>query len=304
MITHVRSIGFGVPSLSESADFYEQYWQLEPVDTDGDCVYFGASCPESHVLRLRTAEHPRVDLISFAARTAADVDRAAERVASHPQARLLQGPGERQDRGGGRAIWFLDCDGRTVEVAADVAGRVYDPIRETDSRPTGISHVVLNTTNVHSAKRFYEQVLDFQVSDWVEDVMCFMRTGPQHHILAFSRAPHTSLNHVAFEVGGLDEFMRATGAMIRGGIPPVWGPGRHGVGNNTFSYFQEPASRFVLEYTTAAYRIDEEHGWTPQVYPAEARTADQWGTANPRDELVNAALHGTPDPGLWTPPPR
>ncbi len=303
MISHVRSVGLGVPDLREAREFYEKRWQLEPVRTDDDRLYLGAGCPESHVLRLRATEEPRVDLVALAADSAEEVDRIAERVARHPKARLLGEPGPRQDLGGGYGVRFLDCDGRTVEVSADVAGRVFRPVEAAEARPIAISHVVLNTPDLQGARAFYESVLGFQVSDWVEDIMCFLRTGRAHHIIAFTRAPHTSLNHVAFEVRGLDEFMRATGAMMRGGISPLWGPGRHGVGNNTFSYFQDPSSKFVLEYTTEAQVIDDEHGWTPKVYPANAQTTDVWGTANPRDELVSTALRGLPDPGVWTPPP-
>jgi len=179
--------------------------------------------------------------------------------------------------------------------------RAFRPVERFESRPKAISHVVFNTANLTATREFYESVLGFRVSDWVEDFFCFMRTGKVHHILAFTQSPHSSLNHVAFEVCGLDEFMRATGGMMRNGFKLIWGPGRHGVGNNAFSYFQDPSSGFVMEYTTELELIDDEHGWTPKVYPAE--DTDRWGTANPLDEAVRILMRGRPDPGLWTPPP-
>ncbi|MGH7746211.1 MAG: VOC family protein, partial [Candidatus Dormibacteria bacterium] len=269
--------------------------------TDGDCLYLGAACPENHVLRLRRTDDPRVDLLSLAAGTRSVVDTVAERVGRHLQALLLVEPGVRQTVGGGYGLRFLDCDGRTVEVASDMAMRAFRPLEQFDSRPKAISHVVFNTPNLTVTREFYESVLGFRVSDWIEDFFCFMRTGKAHHILAFVQSPHSSLNHVAFEVRGLDEFMRATGGMMRNGYPLVWGPGRHGVGNNTFSYFQDPSSGFVMEYTTELELVDDEHGWTPTIYPAEH--IDLWGTANPLDEAVRTLMRGRPDPGLWTPPP-
>ncbi|MEU9340263.1 VOC family protein [Streptomyces sp. NPDC048278] len=303
MITHVRSVGLGVPDLRQAREFYEKRWQLEAVRTEDGLLYLGAGCAESHVLRLRVTPDPRMDLLCLGAESAGAVDRIAARVARNPEGKLLGDPAPRQDLGGGYAVRFLDCDGRVVEVSAEVEDRVFRPVEELESRPLAISHVVLNTRDLQRARAFYESVLGFRVSDWVEDIMCFLRVGPAHHIIAFTRAPHVSLNHVAFEVNGLDAFMRATGRLMRDGVAPLWGPGRHGVGNNTFSYFQDPSSRFVLEYTTAAQMIHDDRAWTPQVHPANAQTTDQWGTANPRDELVSAALCGLPDPGLWTPPP-
>jgi catechol 2,3-dioxygenase-like lactoylglutathione lyase family enzyme len=301
MITYVRHVGLGVPDLAAAREFYEHHWQLEVVDVQEGLVYLGAACPESHVLRLRATEEPRVDLLSLAADTREAVDRAADRVARHPTSRLILEPGVRQDLGGGYAMRFLDCDGRTVEVSAEVPGRPFRPVEHEDSRPKTISHVVFNTDDLTRTHLFYEQVLGFKVSDWVEDFFCFMRTGRAHHILAFTRSPHSSLNHVAFEVNGLDEFMRATGGMMRRGFQPVWGPGRHGAGNNTFSYFRDPSTGFVMEYTTELQLIDDEHGWTPKVYPAD--DTDRWGTSNELDNTVRSLMRGRPDPGLWTPPP-
>jgi catechol 2,3-dioxygenase-like lactoylglutathione lyase family enzyme len=303
VISHVRHVGLGVPDLGKAREFYEKHWQLEVVATDAERVYLGAGCPESHVVRLRESAEARVDLFALAADTPADVDALAERVAVHGGAKVVSEPAEREDLGGGYGFRFLDCDGRTVEISSDVARRPFQPVEERESRPKSISHVVFNTADLTRTREFYASALGFKVSDWVEDFFCFMRTGSTHHIIAFAKSTHSSLNHVSFEVRGLDEFMRATGKMMRRGHQPVWGPGRHGAGDNTFSYFQDPSTGFVMEYTTALQKIDDEHGWTPKVYSTSDEDTDQWGTSNPFDEIVLTTMHGRPDPGLWTPPP-
>lgn len=302
-ITHVRSVGLAVQDLRQAREFYSRCWGLEEVDRDSERLYLGAGCPESYVLRLRQAEEPRVDAISLAVETAAEVEAYAERVSEHSQSRMIDDPGPRQDRGAGYGFRFFDCDGRTVEISADLALRPYREVAEGEPRPRKISHVVFNTRDLDKTRSFYQEALGFKVSDWVEDFFCFMRTGGTHHLLAFARSERTSLNHVSFEMRGLDEFMRATGAMLRRGHQLLWGPGRHGAGDNTFSYFQDPGTRYVLEYTTALQEIDEEHGWTPKVYTTSPEDTDQWGTSNPFDEVILKEMHGHQDPGLWTPAP-
>ncbi|HEX4789308.1 MAG TPA: VOC family protein [Actinospica sp.] len=301
MISHIRQVSLGVPELRRSRDFYENHWGLEAVASDADLVYFGSGCSESYVLRLRAAEQPRVDLLAFAVESPAEVDRIAGRAARQSGGKLLGEPFHRQEPGAGYAARFLDCDGRTVEVSSGVTQRSHTPAAAADSRPLSISHVVLNTVDIQRSRAYYEAVLGLRVSDWVEDFFCFLRCGPAHHVLAFTSGPYASLNHVAFEVRGVDEFMRATGAMMRKGHSPIWGPGRHGVGDNTFSYFAEPSSGFVTEYTTALQVVDD--SWCPQVHRATDQGTDQWGTSNALDEVVRTALRGVPDPGLWTPPP-
>ena len=302
-ISHVRSVGIGVPDLRQAIDFYHHCWQLEVLDRDGDRVYLGAGCPENYVLRLREATQPRIDFVSLAAESVADVEFYAARVTAHPQSKLVSEPGPRQDRGGGYGFQFFDCDGRLVEISADLALRAFREVEEGEYRPKKISHVVFNTQDLDRTREFYQQALGFKISDWVEDFFCFMRTNEVHHIMAFARSAKTSLNHVSFEVRGLDEFMRATGAMMRKGHRLLWGPGRHGAGDNTFSYFQDPNTGYVMEYTTALARIDESHGWTPRVYTTSPEDTDQWGTSNAFDEVILAEMHGHTDPGLWVPVP-
>lgn len=302
-ITHVRSVSIAVQDLTQAREYYSRCWALEEVDHDDERIYLGAGSPETYVVRLRQADEPRVDAVSLAVDSAAEVDLHAKQVSETDGARMISEPAPRQDRGGGYGFRFFDCDGRIVEISADLELRPFREVEAGERRPKKISHVVFNTQDLQRTRTFYEAALNFKVSDWVEDFFCFMRTGRTHHLLAFARSKRTSLNHVSFEVRGLDEFMRATGAMMRHGHQPLWGPGRHGAGDNTFSYFQDPGTGYVLEYTTALQEIDDEHGWTPKVYTSSPEDTDQWGTANAFDEVILAQMHGHQDPGLWVPCP-
>ncbi|MGW4202777.1 VOC family protein [Streptomyces sp. NPDC004726] len=120
--------------------------------------------------------------------------------------------------------------------------------------------MVINSVDILATKAFYEQHLGFRLSDWLEEHMRFLRTRIDHHILAISSGPHVALNHVSFEMRGVDEYMRGLGRLIRQGNKPLWGPGRHGTGDNTFTYFLAPNGN-VMEYTTELEKIHEaRHG--------------------------------------------
>ncbi len=126
--------------------------------------------------------------------------------------------------------------------------------------------------------------------------MCFLRVRRNHHILAISEGPHVSLNHISFEMRGLDEFMRGTGRLIRSGSAPLWGPGRHGAGDNTFSYFAD-ATGNVVEYTTELETVDDDT-WVPRRFEFTPEAADQWGTAGSMEKMI-PAMFNEPDKGLW-----
>lgn len=82
-----------------------------------------------------------------------------------------------------------------------------------------IGHVVLNCRDIERSVRFYTEVLGFQISDVYPDEMVpsgmvFLRCNTDHHGIGLvgsldGKAPNVELNHVAFEVGTLDEVLLA-----------------------------------------------------------------------------------------------
>ena len=307
LITHLRHVDLAIPDYERQLGFYTGTWGLTAVASDTGVAFLAAEgSPERYVIRLRKDAGKRLDLVSFGAATSEDVDALAGHLIAR-RVTLAQEPVELATEGGGYGLRFFDIDGRTVEVSADVATRRHRRIEERESIPVRLSHVVLNSTDPDATARWYSDVLGFRLSDTLAGpemgtVMNFMRCNPRHHSVAFARGPHVSLHHVSFELRGIDEFMRGTGRLLRSGTRMVWGPGRHLAGDNTFSYFLDPHCN-TIEYTTELAELDED-AWHPHVYDMhDDEVQDQWGTANPMNELVAKESFNDPDPGLFTAPP-
>lgn len=300
LITHVRYVGMAVPDLARAAAFYQSVWNLDRVAQDGGLHFFGAGGPEQYVLRLRKTDARRADVLAMAVPTSADVDTLAVRL-SRLGARLVHEPRAIDGPGGGYALRVFDPDGRVIEISSDVSPRAFREVEAGESRPRRLSHVVINTPDIQRLKGFYEAALGFRLSDWLEGYMCFLRCATDHHAIALHQAPHASLNHVSFEMRGIDEFMRGTGRLMRSGNGPLWGPGRHGPGNNTFAYFLDPQG-FVVEYTTELDQIDEQRGWCPRVWRAVPEESDTWGTGGPLTDTAINAMTNVADT-VWEAPP-
>jgi catechol 2,3-dioxygenase-like lactoylglutathione lyase family enzyme len=293
-ISHFRHVALRTPELERSATFYEKTWGLEPVATDGPARLFRARSPEHHQLELHPGDERRIDHIAFAVPDDAAL-RDAHGELAKAGVRLLGDPAPIQQPGGGTGFRFVDPDGRVIELSCGVA--TLEPLDGPD-RPVKVSHVVLNTPDIDRAKDFYVDVLGFRVSDWSEHQMVFLRCNRDHHTVAFNQAEWASLNHVAYEMPDIDQVMRGIGRLKAAGHELLWGPGRHGPGNNVFAYFQDPGG-FVCEYTSEVMQVDEAT-WEPNVWERRPDLMDRWGTSGPPRPEARTAMANVPDPGTAT----
>lgn len=307
LITHLRHVDLAVPDYDKQFRFYTEMWGLTPSVTDDGIAFLAAAgSPEQYSVRLRRAAEKRLDLIAFGAASPADVDALAAQLAAD-DVQLVSQPGKMQTPGGGYGFRFFDNDGRTVEVSADVEVRAHRKVEAGESVPVKLSHVVINSPNPEETVAFYGKHLSFALSDTLMhprmgEMMWFLRTNTYHHSLAVARGPHVALHHASFELRGIDEYMRGTGRLLRAGVEKVWGPGRHMAGNNTFSYFLDPHGN-TIEYTTELEKLDEDT-WHPHLYDfSDPAVSDQWGTANPMNELVAKQSFNDPDRGSFVAPP-
>ncbi|MDV3205990.1 MAG: VOC family protein [Rhodococcus ruber] len=290
----LRSVTLSVPDPAASRDFYHEAWGLTTVEADGDRFWLRATGPEHHVLTVERGETNALGRISLAVATPREIDDAALAL-DRLGIPMLRTPGPLDDSGGGSGLQLVDPEGRCLELSADTHAVTEQEPAGRRAVPRKIAHVVLNTTDIERTTAFYTQVLGMRVSDWSERQMSFLRCNSDHHVIALNRAPWPSLNHVAYEMQSLDHFMRGIGSLKAHGIAPQWGPGRHGPGDNTFSYFTDPAG-LVCEYTSEVAQIDED-AWLCRTWKRTPELSDQWGTAGPPTTTVRSAMAGSPDPG-------
>ena len=287
----VRSIELGVRDLRQSADFYTKVWALEEVSADGDAIHLRGTGGDHHVLTIRERPKPSLLGVNFAAPDRPTVDRLCAKAKSYG-IKVLGDPAPLSGAaGGGYGFRFETSEGLPMSIASDA---MQHPDLALDrSRPTKISHVVLNSANADEQMPFFIDVLGFRHSDSTH-MMEFLRCCSDHHSIAIVRSDGPSLNHVAYEVPNIDGLMRGTGRLKRNGFDIEWGVGRHGPGNNVFSYFIEPDG-FVAEYTTELDQIDEathiaqDADYWDKVMPTRG---DRWGTAGPPSNRMQFAMSG------------
>jgi hypothetical protein len=125
--------------------------------------------------------------------------------------------------------------------------------------------------------------------------MCFLRCNSAHHRIAILPGP-PCLNHVAYDMVGVDGMMRGISRLKQRDVAIRWGPGRHTAGDNVFSYFVTPCG-FAVEYTAELEQVDFEHH-QHRVHEPAPRAMDQWGVGVGGPQ---AMPHPAPDPKLFQP---
>jgi catechol 2,3-dioxygenase-like lactoylglutathione lyase family enzyme len=293
-IRKLRFVELRTTAISDSTDFYSGAWGLDVVEQEKGRSWLRGTGPEHHILQLTDAPRNGLGRISFAVGTPAEVDEAARRLEAR-NIPILSGPGPSDNAGAGYSVSFIDPEGRLIELLADfwaVAERHTE-----DAIPKGITHVVLNTADIDTSVKFYCDVLGMRVSDWSEHQMAFLRCNTDHHSIAFNQAEWASINHVAYEMPSVNDFMRGIGRLKQTGVTPLWGPGRHGPGDNTFSYFGDPAG-LVCEFTSEIAQVDEDQ-WLCRVWRRTPELSDTWGTAGPPSRDVRSHMAGVPDDGAF-----
>ena len=290
-VSGVRSIELGVRDLQLSVDFYTKVWALEDVGADGDGIYLRGTGGEHHVLTIRERPTPALLRVNLAAPDRAAVDQLCAKAKSYG-VKVSGDPAPLSAaEGGGYGFRFATPEAIPMSIASDTAQHADTALDR--SRPSKISHVVLNSGSTGEQMSFFIDLLGFRHSDSTH-MMDFLRCSADHHSIAMVRANGPSLNHVAYEVPNMDGLMRGSGRVKRNGFDVEWGVGRHGPGNNVFTYFIEPDG-FVAEYTTELDQVDEathvaqDAKYWDKMVPIRG---DRWGVAGPPSNRMQFAMSG------------
>lgn len=292
-VGHLRGIMMRAPGMTETLPFYLDMWGLTLAhQEDGEALLRGTG-DEPFLYGLKDGDTHGIEYVHFGMPDRGSMDALHAQVVAKG-AGVAGAPAPFDDWAGGYGFEVLDPDMRRLRFRTEARAVEAEPDW---AKPRKVSHVVLNTPDMEGMQKWYEDVLGFRASDYSADQMVFLRCNTDHHSIALVRASYPSVNHVAFELPSLDEYMRSIGRMKQKGHVPSWGPGRHGPGNNPFAYFVSP-SGYVIEFTSELQQIDESTHEAKVWSRADPESMDRWMTAGPPTPAQRAVMQGRPDPGF------
>ncbi|WP_425644314.1 VOC family protein [Agrobacterium leguminum] len=286
-------ITFETPDLARLTNYYTDVLGLTLVERDADVSYLGVS-NQDYCVVLRSGLDSRCTGLGFQiSPDTGDLDALQRKVELQGIAAEMRHDAHPSIKTG---LYFKDPKGTNIEVFA-----AREP-NGGDTQPRGIGpeklgHVAYSVTDIDKIVRFYTEILGFRESDWIGDFFAFLRCGPDHHTINFVRGPTNKMHHVAFELKDWSHVQTACDTLGKREIPLLWGPGRHGVGHNIFTYHRDSDHHIVELFTELDRLYDEDLGYfeprpwheefpqRPMIWTPGLAAANQWGIEAPRSML-------------------
>jgi catechol 2,3-dioxygenase len=286
VVAAIGHVGLRVTDLEACVDHAEGVLGLGVVERTDNEVFLTCGGPH-HALHLIGDEPARVDHIGLVATGPEELERLARRLADEG---IIAEP--RPAPHVERSLIFQGPEGFTFEVYTGMTNVPFD-YQTTGIRPRRLGHVNIRVSDPNRMAEFLQRMLGFVVSDVIGDgAAYFLRCNHDHHGVAVTSGP-AKLHHYAWEVRDVSELVNLCDHLDACGAGVLWGPVRHGAGENIAVYHREPSGAVVEHYT------DME-----RIYDDGRSRSGQWAADDPRwlSRWAPAALSGAlRDLGL---PPR
>ena len=276
--TAVSHIGFTVPDVAATADFYGRVLGLvvhEQLPTGGLRLGWGTG---HHVMDLVEGDSGLTHY-GFEVRDENGIEAIAERLtaAAHGVEEL---PVSFIDCGLGtpHGLAVQDPDGTTVHFHSAVQ-RQGESAADTGRRPIKFQHTTLGTTDVERMAVFFVDTVGFRMSDQLEDGrFAWLRSNRDHHTLAVVDVGRGGiLDHYSYDLAEWEDFKTWCDRLTDEGVDVTWGPGRHGPGNNLFAFFDDPAGTHVELSAEMEKFHDDRVTYVPRQWKPIPNTVNLWG---------------------------
>ena len=143
-----------------------------------------------------------------------------------------------------------------------------------------LQHLTLSSKNVENFRDFYQNILGFRTTDIVVDKngslsTCFLTSNFEHHTLACFKSSKIGIDHHAYEVKEWQNIKILCDYFSDNNTKIIWGPGRHGPGNNLFIFIEDIDKNWI-EFSAELEII---HDRELRKWPKSDKTLNLWGKA-------------------------
>jgi catechol 2,3-dioxygenase-like lactoylglutathione lyase family enzyme len=273
-VTRIGHIALQVKDLDAAVDFQADVFGLAETERRGRVSYL--TCNERHheLILIETGRRC-YDHIALEVADAEALEQARRTVAGAggeaiggvfdgepgvDRAALVRGPGGH--------VYKLFCGMETV--APPLAG----------DRPLKFEHASVKARRLGPTERFLRDGLGFGFSDRMGRTASWWHCDADHHGMALIFGPRHELSHYAWSVPDLNAIGRIADRIVARGGRPLWGPSRHGPGNNLFIYFRDEDGA-VVECCADLAEMPPHGDYRARRWPGGFGAVNRWGGPPP-----------------------
>lgn len=283
---------YEVPDLEHQIEYYTDVLGLTLIERERDTVYLSSTL-DHHSVVLRKGDEAKCLRLGFQIGPDESLDEFEKQTAAHgiKTARKKDAEPTITDM-----VTFEDPKGTVMEVFNRP-----EPLKQKFQSkgivPHKLGHVAFHVQDAKLVTKFYCDVLGFRVSDWMGDFFSFLRCGVDHHTINLMETGSNRHFHTAFELRDWSHLQQACDFLSIRGYRTLWGPGRHGIGHNLFTYHRSPSGLITELFAELDQMKDEALGYfeprpwhrdnpqRPKVWPKDSSASNLWGPMPP-DEMM------------------
>jgi 2,3-dihydroxy-p-cumate/2,3-dihydroxybenzoate 3,4-dioxygenase len=292
-VSRLGYLTIGVHNLDEALEYYTRFVRLDVTSRVGSTAFLTGGL-EHHWIRLDEGPTEGMKQVSYVVDSEADLVEIRGRLVAAGIA-VDEGGDIHRDRVQ-RWLRFVDPGGMNVEVFVGMVERGVAPANPGITM-TKFLHAAWASANFDETTAFYQEVLGFKASDWVETRAGFFRAADRyHHSLVLIRAERSLFNHFCIQVDSLDDIMRARHNALTAGVKLRDDLLRHAPSGSIGIYMKDEARKFAVEFCIGHPIIDDATHH-PRVLPSVPETMNVWTAPLPNLGYQPDAANGTWVPG-------
>jgi catechol 2,3-dioxygenase-like lactoylglutathione lyase family enzyme len=281
-----------VPDLDAAVEFQRTVIGMVETERAAGAAYL--SCNERHheLILIQDPVRRGYDHIGVEVPEARALELAKSRVAG--AAGRLLGDIYDGEPGIDRALRVQGPGGHVFKLFCGIEA---DQVLERGDRPIKFEHASVKVRNPRSFERFLQEGLGFEFSDRMGRFASWWHCDADHHGMAVVLAPRNELSHYAYALPDLNAMGRVADRLKRTRDQKlIWGPSRHGPGNNHFSYFHDNDGA-MIELCSELAKMPPEGDYNARKWPIDPTTINQWGGPPPPKFLLTGFPIIAPDEG-------
>ncbi len=276
MVIRIGHMGLRVPDLDAAVDFQREVLGMVETERTAGAAYL--TCNERHheLILIRDSARRGYDHIGLEVADAGALEDAKQRVTA--AGGRVHGDVYDGEPGIDRALRVQGPGGHVFKL---FCGMETGQVLERGDRPLKFEHASVKVRNPRPFERFLEDGLGFRFSDRMGPFASWWHCDADHHGMAVVLAPKNELSHYAYSVPDLNAMGRVADRLKRTRNQKlIWGPSRHGPGNNQFTYFLDN-DRAMIELCADLAQMPAEGDYAAHKWPIDPTTINQWGGPPP-----------------------